>query len=90
MIEPQDCLQQPPEAESHRLASFNFRITPALMAEWFNVRELADPNRSDGLEGNQSKSVSIFRCAGDGFDDPTGAVKVPRRPNPCLTVFKYI
>jgi hypothetical protein len=55
MIEPQDCLQQPPEAESHRLASFNFRITPALMAEWFNVRELAVPNRSDGLEGNQSR-----------------------------------
>jgi hypothetical protein len=64
MIEPQDCLQQPPEAESHRLASFNFRITPALMAEWFNVRELAVPNRSDGLEGNQSRSVSISGVPG--------------------------
>jgi hypothetical protein len=25
-----------------------------------------------------------------GFDDPTGAVKVPRRPDPYFTVLKYI
>jgi hypothetical protein len=71
-------------------ASFQLPHHAALMAESFNIREPADPNWRDGWKDIRTDPTRFSAVPGVGFDDPTGAVEVPRRPNPYFTIFKYI
>jgi hypothetical protein len=73
-----------------QVGKFQLPHHAALMVQWFNIPALAHPNRSNGWKDIRSDQTRLSAVPGVGFDDPTGTVKVPWRPNPYFTVFKYI
>jgi hypothetical protein len=79
-----------PQANENTQAAFNFRVVLDLLT--VQIERLQIPITLQLLRIRTgvtagSTSEPIFQV---GFDDPTGTVKVPRRPSPYFTVFKYI